>query len=106
MKGGRERKRVNEVNPIHVGGFDLFWEKRHPLYVDWRKELKGLSVSVWKTPGRSKELILDVHFAFFGVERQGNADQWNQVLVRAIRSAMEAGWDPDSRGSALRHTPS
>ncbi len=105
MKGARHQKRVSEPHPIAVDGIDLIWEKRHPLYFDWRKELKGVSVSVWRIPGKTKELILDVHFAVFGIDRFPNADQWDQVLARAIRSAMEAGWDPESRGSSRRHTP-
>jgi len=50
-------------------------------------------------------LILDVHFAVFGIDRFPNPDQWDEVLARAIRSAIEAGWDPDSRGAARRHIP-
>ncbi len=105
MKGGRDQKRVSEPNPITVDGLDLVWEKRHPIFLDWRQELKGVSVSVWRTPGRTRELILDVHFAVFGIDRIPNTDRWNEVLSRAIRSAMEAGWDPESRGAARRHTP-
>ena len=103
MKGARHQKRVSEPHLLTLDGFDLVWEKRHPLYVDWRKDLKGVSVSVWRKPGKTKELILDVHFAAFGIDRFPNPDQWNVVLARAIRSAMEAGWDPDSRGAARRH---
>ena len=103
MKGARETKRVSNPNPIRVDEFDLVWEKRHPVFVDWRKELKGLSVSVWTTPGRTKELILDVHFGAFGLDHMPNADQWDRVLAEAIRSAIDAGWDPLSRGSAFRH---
>ncbi len=105
MKSGRHQKRVSEPNPITVDGLDLIWEKRHPVYLDWRKEVKGVSVSVWVRPGKTKELILDVHFAVFGIDRLPNPDRWNEVLAQAIRSAMEAGWDPLSRGSAVRHTP-
>ncbi len=105
MKSARHQKRVSEPNPITVDGLDLIWEKRHPVYLDWRKEVKGVSVSVWVRPGKTKELILDVHFAVFGIDRLPNPDRWNEVLAQAIRSAMEAGWDPMSRGSAVRHTP-
>lgn len=105
MESGKRQKRVSEPNPISVDGFDLIWEKRHPIFLDWRKELKGVSVSVWIRPGKTKELILDVHFATFGIDRMPNPDRWNQVLALAVRSAIEAGWDPVSRGAAFRHTP-
>lgn len=105
MQSGRHQKRVSEPNPIAVDGFEMIWEKRHPIFLDWRKELKGVSVSVWIRPGKTKELILDVLFDVYGLERFPNPDRWNQVLAQAIRSAMEAGWDPESRGTAFRHTP-
>jgi hypothetical protein len=105
VESGRRQKRVSEPNPVTVDGFDLIWEKRHPIFADWRKELKGVSVSVWVRPGKTKELILDVHFAIYGLDRFPNPDRWNQVLALSIRSAMEAGWDPESRGTAFRHTP-
>lgn len=105
MESGKRQKRVSEPNPLSVDGYDLIWEKRHPIFLDWRKELKGVSVSVWIRPGKTKELILDVHFATFGIDRMPNPDRWNQVLTLAVRSAMEAGWDPESRGAAFRHTP-
>ena len=105
MESGKRQKRVSEPNPISVDGFDLIWEKRHPIFLDWRKELRGVSVSVWIRPGKTKELILDVHFATFGIDRMPNPDRWNQVLALAVRSAIEAGWDPESRGAAFRHTP-
>ena len=104
MQSGRHQKRVSEPNPITVDGFDMIWEKRHPIFLDWRKELKGVSVSVWIRPGKTKELILDVLFSVYGLDRLPNTDRWNQVLALAIRSAMEAGWDPESRGAAFRHT--
>lgn len=105
MMGGLRQKRVSNPNPISVDGFDLVWEKRHPIFLDWRKEVKGVSVSVWVRPGKTKELILDVPFGVFGLDRMPNADRWNQVLGQAIRSAIAAGWDPESRGSAYRHAP-
>jgi hypothetical protein len=105
VESGKRQKRVSEPNPISVDGYDMIWEKRHPIFLDWRKELKGVSVSVWIRPGKTKELILDVHFSTFGVDRMPNPDRWNQVLALAVRSAIGAGWDPESRGAAFRHTP-
>ena len=105
MQSGRHQKRVSDPNPIVVDGYEMIWEKRHPIFLDWRKELKGVSVSVWIRPGKTKELILDVLFDVYGLDRFPNLDRWNQVLALAIRSAMEAGWDPESRGAAFRHKP-
>lgn len=52
MESGKRQKRVSEPNPLSVDGYDLIWEKRHPIFLDWRKELKGVSVSVWIRPGK------------------------------------------------------
>jgi len=103
MKGARHQKRVSDPHHLTVDGYDLIWEKRHPLFVDWRKQPKGVSVSVWRVPGKTRELILDVHFAVYGLDRFPNPDQWDQVLAQAIQSAMKAGWDPESRGASRRH---
>ncbi len=103
MQSGRHQKRVSEPNPITVDGVALIWEKRHPIFLDWRKELKGVSVSVWVRPGKTKELILDVLFDQHGLDRMPNPDRWNLILAEVIRGAMAAGWDPDSRGTAFRH---
>ncbi len=105
MQRARHQKRVSEPNPINVDGFDLIWEKRHPIFLEGRKELRGLSLSVWIRPGKTKELILDVLFPVYGLDRLPNAERWNQVMAQAIRSAMAAGWDPESRGTAFRHQP-
>ena len=105
MQSARHQKRVSEPNPIAVDGFDLIWEKRHPIFLDWRKELKGVSVSVWIRPGKTKELVLDILFDVHGIDRMPNPERFNEILSGAIRSAIEAGWDPESRGAAFRHAP-
>ena len=104
MQSGKHHQRVSQPNLLSYDGMELVWEKRHPLFFDWRKQLKGVSVSVWGKPGKTKELILDVHFGLYGIDHMPNADRWNQILSLAIRSAVDAGWDPESRGSAFRHT--
>jgi hypothetical protein len=105
VQSGRHQKRVSEPHPFSVDGYDLIWEKRHPIFLDWRKQIMGVSVSVWIRPGKTKELVLDVLFSVYGLDRFPNADRWNEILALAVRSAMEAGWDPESRGAAFRHTP-
>jgi hypothetical protein len=105
MQSGKHQRRVNEPHSIAVDGYDLIWEKRHPILVDWRREVKGASVSVWIRPGKTKELILDVMFDVYGVETFPNPDRWEVILREAIRSALDEGWDPESRGTAYRHTP-
>ena len=68
----------------------------------WGKGIKAVSVSVSLQPERTRELILD----FTVKVNDGDAPSDARVLralPAAIRSAREAGWDPESRGRAFRH---
>ena len=105
LQSGKHHQRVSEPNLLAYDGMELTWEKRHPLFFDWRKQVKGVSVSVWARPGKTRELILDVPFGLYGMDHMPNPLRWNQILSLAIKSAVDAGWDPMSRGSAIRHTP-
>jgi hypothetical protein len=70
--------------------------------VVWGKGIKAVSVSVSLQPERTRELILD----FTVKVNDGDAPSDARVLralPAAIRSAREAGWDPESRGRAFRH---
>ena len=105
LQSGKHQKRASQPNLVRFDDLELEWEKRHPLYVDWRKQLKGWSISVWLHRGKTKELILDIPFALYGLDHFPNTDRWNQVLTLAVRSALEEGWDPESRGATFRHIP-
>ena len=105
MQSGRHQRRVNEPRRVEVDGVEFVWEKRHLILAEGRRHPDGLSLSVWMRPGRTKELVLDVRFDAFGLDAFPNDDRWDAVLREAIRSAISAGWDPESRGSSFRHTP-
>lgn len=105
MQSGRHQRRVNEPHEIAVEGYDLIWEKRHLIFAEGRRHPEGMSVSVWIRPGKTKELILDVLFNVYGLDELPNPERWDAVLQKALRSALDAGWDPESRGTAFRHTP-
>jgi hypothetical protein len=87
---------------VAVDGVDYAWSYRHG-WVVWGKGIKAVSVSVSLHPGRTRELILDFTVK---VGDGGNTPSDARVvdaLAAAIRSAREAGWDPESRGRAFRH---
>ena len=86
---------------VSVDGAEYAWSYRHG-WVVWGKGIKAVSVSVSLHPERTRELILD----FTVKMTEGDAPSDARVvraLPAAIRSAQEAGWDPESRGRAFRH---
>jgi hypothetical protein len=70
--------------------------------VDWGVGLKGISISVWREPGRTRELIIDFPFAVFGLDRKPKRTDLIAALRPAIKAAIAAGWKPESRGRAFR----
>ena len=86
---------------IAVDGIDFAWAYRHG-WVVWGKGVKAISLSVALHPGRTRELILDLTLKI-GAEADAPAEaRVLRALEAGIRSAREAGWDPESRGRAFR----
>lgn len=84
-------------------GISYLWTIRHGWMVEEGEGTKGMSVSVLMAPGKRRELILDFPFAHFGQERRPPPKKVEGALLTAIPAAIEAGWDPESRGKAYRH---
>jgi hypothetical protein len=90
------------VNTLRVDGVDYSWRHRHDWFV-WGKGVKAVSVSVSLVPGRTRELIVDLSFKVVSPERNPTDAKLARAVAAAIRSALEAGWKPESRGRAFRH---
>jgi hypothetical protein len=89
------------ASTVLVDGTDYAWSYRHGWLV-WGKGIKAISVSVALRPLRTRELILDFTVKV-GAEDPAPAEaRVARALVGAIRSAVAAGWDPESRGRAFR----
>jgi hypothetical protein len=90
--------------PIVVDGYALSWRlQRQPVWGD-RDGYKGLALSVQRTDAVRRELILE--YPFLGRPNSpGYLPERPKVSQREIeadiRLAMEAGWDPDSRGKTF-----
>ena len=97
----KRRKRSIEA-VITVDGFDLHWRLRtEPQYIT-DGGYKGMTLSVEMVDGPHRELILEYPFP---KKRPGAFDVpperpklSPQIVEAGIRQAMEAGWNPVSRG--------
>ena len=95
-------KKAAAADRIVISDEEYFWRFRHGCVVDYEAGRKGISISVWRKPERTRELILDFPFSLFGKNRSPGNKALLAVLPPAIQSAMDAGWDPDSRGCSFR----
>ena len=87
---------------ITVDGVDYAWAYRHG-WVVWGKGIKAISVSVSLNPERTRELILDLTLKVTDKDGPPSEARVLRAVESGIRSALEAGWDPESRGRAFRH---
>lgn len=87
---------------LTVDDNEYVWQYRHGWGVDYGRGIRGVSVSVWLEPGHTRELVVDFPFSTFGVQNPPRKTELVQHLVSAIRSALTAGWVPDSRGKVFR----
>jgi hypothetical protein len=97
-------KPEKQISTLAIDDEEYHWEVRHGWLVDSGLGLKGLSFSVWREPGRSRELIIDCQFSVFGLNQSPKRRELIKVLRSAIKAAIAAGWDADSRGHAFRFT--
>lgn len=95
-------RRPVEPRMVLVDGVEFTWSLRHGWLVDQGKGLKGISISVRRLPGDTRELVIDFDFAVFSRGRPKEA-LLRRHLEIAIRSALGSGWDPESRGKPFRH---
>lgn len=86
---------------VAVDGETFVWSYRHGFVV-FGKGIKAVSVSVSLQPGRTRELVLDFVVNVSATDAPSDA-RILRALPDAIRSARDAGWDPESRGRAFRH---
>ena len=90
-------------NRLMVNGVEYAWAYRHAWFFDWETRVKGISVSVALNPGKTRELILDLSFDGFGPEKNPSLSKVAHAVQSAIPLAIEAGWEPDSRGKSFRY---
>jgi hypothetical protein len=95
---------ANYLTALHVDGRSYEWRLRHHWLVQpGGKGLKGRSYGVWLEGGKNRALILDFGFEVFGQDQHPAKTMEARELSSAIRLAIEAGWDPESRGRQFRY---
>ena len=97
-KAGRARATASTVS---VDGTAYAWAYRHGWLV-WGKGLRVISLSVALEPQRTRELVLDFTVRVGPEDSTPGEARVVRALEKAIRTALEAGWDPASRGRAFR----
>ena len=98
---GKAARSGAESRLVTVDETSYAWEYRHGWLV-WGKGVKALSLSVSLRPGRTRELILDLTLKVGPEEGPPTETRILRALEGGIRSARDAGWDPESRGRAFR----
>lgn len=86
---------------VSVDGTEYAWAYRHGWTV-WGKGIKVMSLSVSLRPERTRELILDFTLRMSEEDAAPPEATVLRALQGGIRSALDAGWDPESRGRAFR----
>ena len=56
-------KSENSPDKLTIDGGDYFWKVRHGWLVDSGVGIKGISISVWRRPGSTRELVIDFPFS-------------------------------------------
>jgi len=87
---------------VTVDGIDYVWSYRHGWNV-WGKGIKVVSISVSLHPERTRELILGFTLSVSDGDGTPSDARVLHALASGIRSAREAGWNPESRGRAFHH---
>jgi hypothetical protein len=101
LRGPAGRKGAAHTT-VAVDGVDYAWSYRHG-WVVWGKGVKAVSLSVSLQPERTRELRLDFSVQIDDEDPTPSEAKVVAALPDAIRAAMAAGWDPESRGRAFRY---
>ncbi|MEO8502375.1 MAG: hypothetical protein ABI609_00615 [Acidobacteriota bacterium] len=102
VKAGRGAAKNSVVT---VDGTVYAWSVRHSWFVHGTgARSKAWSISVSLHPTRTRELILEfASGAENAASPKGEAALLSEIEI-GIRLAREDGWDPESRGRAVRFT--
>jgi hypothetical protein len=95
-------KTDNSPEKITIEGDAYFSQVRHGWLVDSGLGVKGVSISVWRQPQGTRELVIDFPFSVFGLNRLPKRADLIAALIPAIKASIAAGWRRESRGRTFR----
>ncbi|HKB96820.1 MAG TPA: hypothetical protein VKB94_08210 [Rhizomicrobium sp.] len=91
------KRRKRELSgKLEVGGYPLRWSLKSEQIWDPKGEHVGLRLSVEREDESHRELVLEYPFREGGRIERPDIDR--DRLGQDIRRAMDAGWNPKSRG--------
>jgi hypothetical protein len=112
MAGGLKKRRKRTIEgETSVDDISLQWELvSEPQWSNSGDGYKGLCVSVRVADEARRELIIEYPYPTGSDGRPlpvpQRPDLTPKLVEASIRQAMEAGWDPSSRGKAFVFRPS
>ena len=113
MRGQKKRRQRTLAEAVTVDGFDLRWEVRSEPQWSTEDGYQGLSITVERTDGTFRELILQYPSpqkkktvvegrTFLMASGLALRPKISTKTVEAdIRQAIAAGWNPASRGKVF-----
>jgi hypothetical protein len=106
MHGQKKRRKRSLDGSIAVDGYSLFWRLLSEPQHTSQEGYKGLCVSVRTEDGKHRELILEFPFpqktTGNGLPQIPQRPRFSVKTVEAaVRNAILAGWEPESRGKTF-----
>lgn len=98
------RKKHTDEFEIEVGGEPyVWWLQRRPQWSSDPAERRGMGIAVRHRDGR-REAVLEFPPGpqpRFGLRQLQASQVAPELVAKAVASALEAGWEPLSRGKAV-----
>jgi hypothetical protein len=102
---GLSKKKLPPATAITIDGHELAWTVLRDTQWSSQDDYQGITISVRRIGPERRELLLK--YPFLGAKPNG---KWHipeklkvtpKIVEAGVREALEAGWDPDSRGKVF-----
>ncbi|MBI3678056.1 MAG: hypothetical protein HY243_15715 [Proteobacteria bacterium] len=102
MRGQKKRQEQSNRHAVTIDGFELYWQRRSEPRYTTDLGHQGLRILVRLAQSTRRELILEYPFGEKKPSGMAHVPERPKIDPRAveadIRRAMDAGWNPASRG--------
>ncbi|MFM5930190.1 MAG: hypothetical protein ACKOPQ_04715 [Novosphingobium sp.] len=87
---------------VEVGGFQYEWELRSEPQWSEREGWKGMTVSLQRTDTQRGALLeFPAPKRLMKGMQRGRLQIGDAIVMRGIEAALQAGWEPESRGKPM-----